>query len=101
MLIRSKSATILRLIQSIGLDLLFATVTMAGYLGIPAEIPNSVAGDAPKRAFGPLYKAAQQASTLAYTDIFRALTTASSIMCFFSFIVRKSDPKAGGDVAMG
>jgi hypothetical protein len=43
-LIRFKSAAILRLIQSVELGLLFAPVTMAGYIGCPAEKANSVAG---------------------------------------------------------
>src|SRR5271154_2604894 len=43
-LISFQSATILRLIQSVGLGLLFVPVTMAGYIGMPAEKANSVAG---------------------------------------------------------
>jgi len=35
---------VLRLIQSVGLGLLFVPVTMAGYIGMPAEKANSVAG---------------------------------------------------------
>jgi DHA2 family multidrug resistance protein len=43
-LISFKSAAVLRLIQSVGLGLLFVPVTMAGYIGMPAEKANSVAG---------------------------------------------------------
>jgi hypothetical protein len=43
-LISFQSATVLRLIQSVGLGLLFVPVTMAGYIGMPAEKANSVAG---------------------------------------------------------
>jgi len=43
-LISFQSATLLRLIQSVGLGLLFVPVTMAGYIGMPAEKANSVAG---------------------------------------------------------
>src|SRR6202522_887691 len=43
-LISFQSATVLRLIQSVGLGLLFVPVTMAGYIGLPAENTNSVAG---------------------------------------------------------
>src|ERR1700722_17925013 len=162
-LISFKSATILRLIQSVGLGLLFVPVTMAGYIGMPAEKANSVAGiinfmrnigssvgtsmvttllarraqvhqvvlsqhttrfdltlqhqvktlgqrlvhsgvsvaDAPKRAYGLLYRAmGGQVETLAYIDIFWVLTIAASIMFLLAFIVRKNDPKAGG-VAVG
>jgi MFS transporter, DHA2 family, multidrug resistance protein len=43
-LISFQSATVLRLIQSVGLGLLFVPVTMAGYIGLPPEKANSVAG---------------------------------------------------------
>jgi MFS transporter, DHA2 family, multidrug resistance protein len=43
-LISFQSATILRVIQSVGLGLLFVPVTMAGYIGMPAVKANSVAG---------------------------------------------------------
>jgi len=43
-LISFESAALLRVIQSVGLGLLFVPVTMAGYIGMPAEKANSVAG---------------------------------------------------------
>ena len=43
-LISFRSAAMLRVIQSVGLGLLFVPVTMAGYIGMPAEKANSVAG---------------------------------------------------------
>ena len=43
-LISFQSATVLRLIQSVGLGLLFVPVTMAGYIGMPADKANNVAG---------------------------------------------------------
>jgi DHA2 family multidrug resistance protein len=43
-LISFQSATVLRLIQSVGLGLLFVPGTMAGYIGMSAEKANSVAG---------------------------------------------------------
>ncbi len=43
-LISFRSAAVLRVIQSVGLGLLFVPVTMAGYIGMPAEKANSVAG---------------------------------------------------------
>jgi DHA2 family multidrug resistance protein len=43
-LISFQSASVLRLIQSAGLGLLFVPVTMAGYIGMPADKANSVAG---------------------------------------------------------
>jgi MFS transporter, DHA2 family, multidrug resistance protein len=43
-LISFRSAALLRVVQSVGLGLLFVPVTMAGYIGLPAEKANSVAG---------------------------------------------------------
>jgi MFS transporter, DHA2 family, multidrug resistance protein len=43
-LISFRSAAELRVVQSVGLGLLFVPVTMAGYIGMPAEKANSVAG---------------------------------------------------------
>jgi DHA2 family multidrug resistance protein len=43
-LISFQSAAVLRAMQSVGLGLLFVPVTMAGYIGMPAEKANSVAG---------------------------------------------------------
>jgi DHA2 family multidrug resistance protein len=43
-LISFQSAAVLRVMQSIGLGLLFVPVTMAGYIGMPSEKANSVAG---------------------------------------------------------
>ena len=62
---------------------------------------SSVAG-ARRRAYGLLYRAVRgQVQTLAYIDIFWVLTIATSIMFGLSFIVRRNDPKAGGEVALG
>ncbi len=44
MLISFRSAAVLRVVQSVGLGLLFVPVTMAGYIGMPADKANSVAG---------------------------------------------------------
>ena len=43
-LISFRSAAVLRVAQSFGLGLLFVPVTLAGYIGMPAEKSNSVAG---------------------------------------------------------
>jgi DHA2 family multidrug resistance protein len=163
-LISFQSAAVLRVMQSVGLGLLFVPVTMAGYIGLPAEKANTVAGiinfmrnigssvgtslvttllarrvqvhqvvlsqhttpfdpslqnevkalslqlvhsgaseaDAPRLAYGFLYRfVGRQAETLAYIDVFIVLAIAASIMFLLSFIVRKNDPKAGGEVAVG
>ncbi len=43
-LISFRSAAVLRVMQSFGLGLLFVPITLAGYIGMPAEKSNSVAG---------------------------------------------------------
>jgi DHA2 family multidrug resistance protein len=63
---------------------------------------GSSVADAPKRAYGLLYRAmGRQVETLAYIDIFWVLTIAASIMFLLAFIVRKNDPKASGAMAVG
>jgi len=63
---------------------------------------GSSVADAPKRAYGLLYRAmGGQVETLAYIDIFWVLTIAASIMFLLAFIVRKNDPKASGGMAVG
>jgi MFS transporter, DHA2 family, multidrug resistance protein len=60
------------------------------------------AADAPKLAYGLLYRAVgAQAATLAYIDTFLVLAIMAGIMFVLSFAVRKNDPKAGGGVAVG
>jgi DHA2 family multidrug resistance protein len=159
-----RSAAVLRVIQGFGLGFLFVPITLAGYIGMPPEKANSVAGiinfmrnigssvgtsmvttllargaqlhqtvlsqhttpfdpalqnqvkalsrqlvhsgaspaDAPKLAYGLIYRSAQaQSQTLAYIDTFMVLAIAASIMFLLSFIIRKNDPKGGGEVAVG
>jgi MFS transporter, DHA2 family, multidrug resistance protein len=159
-----RSAAVLRVIQGFGLGFLFVPITLAGYIGIPSEKANSVAGiinfmrnigssvgtsmvttllarrsqfhqmvlsghtggsdvalqnqvnalsrqlvhsgasqaDAPKQAYGMIYQSMlAQSQTLAYIDTYMVLAIAASIMFLLAFIVRKNDPKAGGEVAVG
>ena len=42
-----------------------------------------------------------QAQTLAYLDAFMVLAVGAGIMFLLSFLVRKNDPSAGGEVAVG
>jgi DHA2 family multidrug resistance protein len=58
--------------------------------------------DAPQLAYGQIYRSMQaQAQTLAYIDTYMVLAIAASIMFLLAFIVRKNDPKAGGEIAVG
>jgi len=58
--------------------------------------------DAPKLAYGLIYRSVQaQSQTLAYIDTYMVLAIAASIMFLLAFIVRKNDPKSGGEVAAG
>jgi DHA2 family multidrug resistance protein len=58
--------------------------------------------DAQAAAYGRIYQSVLvQSQTLAYIDTFMILAVASSIMFVLTFIVKKNDPKAGGEVAVG
>jgi DHA2 family multidrug resistance protein len=58
--------------------------------------------DAQKLAYGLIYQSMRaQAQTLAYIDTYMLLAIGASIMLLLAFIVRKNDPRAGGEVAVG
>ena len=42
-----------------------------------------------------------QAQTLAYIDTYMVLAIGAGIMFVLAFIIRKNDPHAGGEVAVG
>jgi len=164
LLISFRSAAWLRVAQAFGMGFLFVPITLAGYIGIPSEKSNSVAGiinfmrnigssvgtsmvttllarraqfhqsvlsyhttrydpalrdqmaglaqqlahsgatlpDARVQALGRIYQGLQaQAATLSYLDTFMVLAIGAGIMFLLAFIVRKNDPSAGGEVAVG
>jgi DHA2 family multidrug resistance protein len=164
LLISFSSATWLRVAQVVGLGFLFVPITLAAYVGVPAEKINSVAGmvnfmrnmgssvgtsmvttliargaqfhqtilvghtnpgsqgfqnsisslaqrlihsgmsphDAQTRAYAIIYRTVQaQAATLAYIDAFSILAVGAAIMFFLSFLLKKNDPHAGGEAAVG
>jgi MFS transporter, DHA2 family, multidrug resistance protein len=58
--------------------------------------------DAQAAAYGRLYQSVLvQSQTLAYIDTYMVLAVAASIMFVLTFVVRKNDPGAGGEVAVG
>ncbi len=58
--------------------------------------------DAQTQARGLIYQLlGAQVQTLAYLDAFMILAVAAGIMFVLSFLVRKNDPSAGGEVAVG
>jgi DHA2 family multidrug resistance protein len=60
------------------------------------------AADAHTHAYGLIYQAMQaQAQTLAYIDTYMVLAIGAGIMFLLTSIVRKNDPHAGGEVAVG
>src|SRR5262245_6699461 len=60
------------------------------------------AADAQHQAYGVLYRSMQgQAQTLAYIDIYMALSVFAVIMFLLAFLIRRNDPQAGGEVAVG
>jgi len=58
--------------------------------------------DAQAAAYGRLYQSVLvQSQTLAYIDTYMVLAVAASIMFVLTFVVRKNDPGAGGEIAVG
>ncbi len=58
--------------------------------------------DAQVAAYARIYQSVQiQSQTLAYIDTYMVLAIAASIMFVLTFIVKKNDPRAGGEVAVG
>jgi MFS transporter, DHA2 family, multidrug resistance protein len=60
------------------------------------------AADAQHQAYGMIYQSMQdQAQTLSYIDMYKVLAIGAGIMFLLAFIIRKNDPRAGGEVAVG
>jgi MFS transporter, DHA2 family, multidrug resistance protein len=58
--------------------------------------------DAQAAAYGRLYQSVLvQSQTLAYIDTYMVLAIAASIMFVLTFVIKKNDPGAGGEVAVG
>ncbi len=58
--------------------------------------------DAQAAAYGRIYQSVLvQSQTLAYIDTYMVLAVAAGVMFLLAFIVRKNDPGAGGEVAVG
>jgi DHA2 family multidrug resistance protein len=58
--------------------------------------------DAQAAAYGRIYQSVLvQSQTLAYIDTYMVLAVAAGIMFLLTFIVRRNDPGAGGEVAVG
>lgn len=72
--------------------------------GLAQHIANSGMNihEAQSRAYATLYRAVQaQAAALAYIDTFWILSIGAAVMFLLSFLLRKNDPGAGGEVAVG
>jgi DHA2 family multidrug resistance protein len=58
--------------------------------------------DAQSAAYGRVYQSIlAQSQTLAYIDTYMLLAIAASVMFLFAFVVKRNDPGAGGEVAVG
>jgi MFS transporter, DHA2 family, multidrug resistance protein len=58
--------------------------------------------DPQTQAYARVYRAVQaQAATLAYIDTYFILTIGAAIMFFLAFLLKKNNPHAGGEVAVG
>jgi MFS transporter, DHA2 family, multidrug resistance protein len=72
--------------------------------GLAQQLAHSglTAPDARNQAIGRIYQGVQaQAATLSYLDTFMILAVGAGFMFLLAFIVRKNDPSAGGEVAVG
>jgi DHA2 family multidrug resistance protein len=60
------------------------------------------AADAQHQAYGVIYQSMQhQAQLLSYIDIYKLLAIGAGVMFLLAFAMRKNDPRAGGEVAVG
>jgi DHA2 family multidrug resistance protein len=60
------------------------------------------AADARIQAYGMIYRSMQaQSQALAYIDTYKVLAMGAGLMFLLAFIVRKNDPRAGGEAAVG
>lgn len=58
--------------------------------------------DPQSQAYARLYREVQaQAATLAYIDTYFILTVGAAIMFFLAFLLKKNNPQAGGELAVG
>ena len=58
--------------------------------------------EAQMQAYARLYQGAQaQAASLAYIDTFMVLAVGAAIMFFLSFVLKKNNPRGGGEAAVG
>jgi DHA2 family multidrug resistance protein len=72
--------------------------------GLSRQLVQSGVGvaDAQTHAYGLIYQGVQaQAQTLAYIDTYFVLAVGAAIMFLLSFIVRRNDPHAGVEAAVG
>jgi MFS transporter, DHA2 family, multidrug resistance protein len=74
----------------------------AAALGRQLTHSGTSAADAQHQAYGMIYQSMQgQALLLSYVDAYKVLAIGAAIMFFLAFVMRKNDPRAGGDVAVG
>jgi DHA2 family multidrug resistance protein len=60
------------------------------------------AADAQHQAHGVIYQATQgQALLLSYIDVYKVLAIGAGIMFLLAFLMRRNDPRGGGEVALG
>jgi DHA2 family multidrug resistance protein len=83
-----------------GFDAVFQNRT--GALSQQLLHAGTSAADAQYKGYGVIYQSMQnQAQLLSYVDAFKVLTIGAGIMFLLAFVMRKNDPRGGGDVAVG
>ena len=75
---------------------------MGASFGLKATLYHGGGGmsahDAMNGAYGQVYRSLQlQASTLSYIDTFWLLTLAAGIMFCMAFVLKRNDPRGGGE----
>ena len=77
-------------------------IELGKQLAADTQTSQQAQPDARLQALGRVYQGVQaQAATLSYLDTFMVLAIGAGIMFVLAFIIRKNDPAAGGEVAVG
>jgi DHA2 family multidrug resistance protein len=74
----------------------------AGALSRQLTHSGTSTADALHQAHGMIYRSMQnQSLLLSYVDAYKVLAIGAGVMFFLAFVIRKNDPKGGGEVAVG
>jgi MFS transporter, DHA2 family, multidrug resistance protein len=81
-------------------DLIFRD--QAGAIAGQLHQSGTSIADAQHQAYGMIYQLMQnQTQLLSYLDAYKVLAIGAGIMFFLAFLMRRNDPSAGGEAAVG